>query len=150
MKSKLKTVTLMMILGLLAVACTGGPAATPAAQPGVQPTSVSGEQPTSVSGEAKIVIVNFAFNPGTVTVPVGTTVKWTNEASTTHTITSDGGDWDSGELKSGQSFSHTFTQAGSFRLPLFDPHVNEGDDCSGKVRLSERDSGRVSARAPCK
>jgi len=29
MKSKLKAVTLMMILGLLAVACTGGPAATP-------------------------------------------------------------------------------------------------------------------------
>ena len=106
MKSKLKAVTLMMILGLLAVACTGDPAATPAAQPGVQPTSVS--------GEAKIVIVNFAFNPGTVAVPVGTTVKWTNEASTTHTITSDGGDWDSGELKSGQSFSHTFTQTGSF------------------------------------
>ena len=107
MKSKLKAATLMMILGLLAVACTGNPAATPTAKPGVQPTSVS--------GEAKIVIVNFAFNPGTVTVPVGTTVKWTNEASTTsHTITSDGGDWDSGKLKNGQSFSHTFTQTGSF------------------------------------
>jgi plastocyanin len=106
MRSKLKIVTSIMILGLLAVACMGGPATTPTPETGVQPTSVS--------GETKIEIVNFAFDPATVTVPVGTTVKWTNEDSATHTITSDSGDWDSGKLMNGQSFSHTFTQSGSF------------------------------------
>ena len=141
----------MMILGLLAVACTGGPAATPAAKPGVQPTRRSRLQAADkrVWGGQDCDCVNFAFNPGTVTVPAGTTVKWTNEASTTHTITSDGGDWDSGGLNEWAIVQPYLYADGEFQLPLFDPHVNEGDDCSGKVRLSERDSGRVSGRAPC-
>lgn len=107
MKSKLNMVISMIILVLLAVACTGGAKATPTAAPATP-------APTSVSGETKIVIANFAFDPATVTVPVGTTVQWTNNDGATHTITSDAGDWDSGRLSNGQSFSHTFTEAGSF------------------------------------
>jgi plastocyanin len=110
MKRKLMALTIIMLTALLAVACTGGAAATPTATPPPEP----GVQPTSASGEAKIVIANFAFDPVTVTVPVGTTVTWTNEDSATHTITSDSGDWDSGRLKNGQLFSHTFTEAGTF------------------------------------
>jgi plastocyanin len=45
---------------------------------------------------------------------VGTTVKWTNKDNVPHTVTSATGDWDSGQLSNGQSFSHTFTQAGTF------------------------------------
>jgi len=106
MKSKLNMVASLLVLVLLAVACTGGAKATPTTAPAVQPTSIS--------SEIKIVIANFAFDPATVTVPVGTTVQWTNNDSPTHTITSDAGDWDSGKLKNGQSFSHTFAEAGSF------------------------------------
>lgn len=61
-----------------------------------------------------ITLANFAFNPATLTVKVGATVKWANQDETPHTVTSDAGDWDSGELSKGQSFNHIFTQTGTF------------------------------------
>jgi plastocyanin len=59
---------------------------------------------------------DFRFNPAVVNVAVGTTVVWTNHSSLgiAHTTTSDTGMWDSGNLAPGQSFSFTFTSAGSF------------------------------------
>lgn len=66
---------------------------------------------------AAITIQNFSFQPGTVTIPVGTTVTWTNMDTPSHTTTSDPGQavsWDSGVLATNQSFSFTFTQAGTF------------------------------------
>lgn len=57
-------------------------------------------------------IVNFAFSPATLTVPKGTTVTWTNEDSSSHTVT--GGDFDSGTLAKGESYSHSFDEAGTF------------------------------------
>jgi amicyanin len=62
-------------------------------------------------------IMNFSFQPATVTVTVGSTVTWTNSDSVAHTSTSDSGDavtWDSGNINPGQSFSFTFSQAGTF------------------------------------
>jgi plastocyanin len=61
-----------------------------------------------------ITIVNFAFNPATITVTKGSTVKWTNQDEAPHTVTSDGSYWDSGELNKGLSFNHTFNQTGTF------------------------------------
>ena len=53
------------------------------------------------------------------TVPVGTTVTWLQRDRVPHTTTSGRrsnitGLWDSPVLRSGDSFSHTFTQVGSF------------------------------------
>ena len=53
------------------------------------------------------------------TVPVGTTVTWLQRDRVPHTTTSGRrtnitGLWDSPVLRSGDSFSHTFTQIGSF------------------------------------
>jgi type VI secretion system Hcp family effector len=68
-------------------------------------------------------IVDFAFQPANVTIKVGDSVKWTNMGSSTHTTTSGtvtggvrhpDGQWDSGSLLTGQTFSHTFTKAGAF------------------------------------
>ena len=69
---------------------------------------------TTTSTEAlnKISIKNFAFNPGTLTVPVGTTVTWTNEDSTNHQIKS--ATFNSAVLSNGATFSFKFDQAGSF------------------------------------
>jgi plastocyanin len=61
-------------------------------------------------------IVNFAFQPMTLTVPLSTTVTWTNTATnTSHTTTSDTGLWDSGVLAPNQSFHRKFTTTGTFR-----------------------------------
>lgn len=62
-------------------------------------------------------ITGFAFAPATVNVSVGDTVTWTNNegGGVPHTASSDtAGVFDSGQLSGGQSFSRTFTTAGSF------------------------------------
>ena len=58
-------------------------------------------------------IKNFAFNPSNAIVTVGTTVTWTNNDSTAHTVTADDASFDSGNLNPGQSYTHTFTAAGT-------------------------------------
>ncbi len=56
--------------------------------------------------------VNNGFVPATMTVKKGTTVTWTNRDVTQHTVTGSG--WGSQTLQPGQSFSYTFSTAGSF------------------------------------
>ncbi len=82
---------------------TNGPAMAPSAT-----TS------SSSSGGTEVSIANFAFSPDTLTVKAGTTVKWTNNDTTTHTVTADDTSFDSGNLDPGKSFSFTFKQAGTF------------------------------------
>lgn len=59
-------------------------------------------------------IVDYAFEPNTMSVPVGTTVRATNRGQVTHTWTSKTGTWDSKNLQPGQSFSYRFTTTGVF------------------------------------
>jgi plastocyanin len=63
---------------------------------------------------AAVSIVDFAFDPAAVEIPVGATVTWTNTGAATHTATASDGTFDSGELAPGASFSHTFAAAGTF------------------------------------
>ena len=58
-------------------------------------------------------IVSFAFNPNTITINVGDTVRWTNNDPVDHTTTSLG-NWNSGSLTSGASFSEVFETPGTF------------------------------------
>jgi amicyanin len=59
-------------------------------------------------------IKNFAFSPATVTVTTGSTVVWTNDDSIQHDITFDGGSIVSSVLNHNDTFSHTFTKAGTY------------------------------------
>ncbi|MBI5388645.1 MAG: CHRD domain-containing protein [Verrucomicrobia bacterium] len=62
-----------------------------------------------------VMIVGFAYDPPTVTVNVGDTVRWTQIDTIAHTVTSDTGAWPSSPLLSvNQTFSLTFTTAGSY------------------------------------
>ena len=108
MNRKWIAVALVMILALGLVACGAKQPVASTTEPATQPTSA----PAGTAAEVKI--SNFAFDPSSLTVKVGTTVSWTNQDSAPHTITSDAGDWDSGQLSKGQSFSYTFDQAGTF------------------------------------
>lgn len=65
----------------------------------------------SVEGNA-VIIQNFSFNPGTLTVKSGTKVTWTNKDSTTHRIKSD--TFNSSDLNQGDTFEVTFKNKGSF------------------------------------
>jgi plastocyanin len=67
-----------------------------------------------LAAETPVTIRDFAFAPPVLVAPTGTTVRWTNQDGAAHTTTSDTGVWDSGTLAGGQSFPHTFAQAGVF------------------------------------
>jgi len=55
-----------------------------------------------------------AYTPNAITVSVGGTVTWTNNDSTSHTSTANGGAWNSGSIAPGGKFTMTFSAAGSF------------------------------------
>jgi YVTN family beta-propeller protein len=73
-------------------------------------------QPVASGAGAAVIqtkIAGFAF-PDTITITAGQTVTWTNADPVPHTVTSDTGAWDSGEIASGKSFSMTFTKPGTY------------------------------------
>jgi plastocyanin len=57
----------------------------------------------------------IAFNPAEVTVGVGDTVTWTNNDSVGHDVTADSfSSGDPGGMAPGDTFEHTFEEAGTF------------------------------------
>jgi plastocyanin len=69
------------------------------------------------AADVAVTIMNFSFQPTPLTVPVGTTVVWTNRDTAPHTASSDPGSaftFDTGMLQTGQSGRVTFSTAGSF------------------------------------
>ena len=79
------------------------------------PTATAWGRPAQTSSATRVKIVDFKFKPGTVTILVGTKVKWINKAvSNSHTSTSDTGVWNSGVLAPGQAFVFKFTSTGTF------------------------------------
>ena len=55
------------------------------------------------------------FSPASLTIAVGDTVAWTNGDDSPHTVTADGGVFDSGNLDGGATFTFTFTEPGPYR-----------------------------------
>ncbi len=62
----------------------------------------------------QITIDQFKFTPAALTVPVGTTVTWTNKDDTVHTVTSNTKAFGSEALDQGGTFSYTFTAPGTY------------------------------------
>ncbi len=100
MKTKL---SLILLAAMLLAACGAKAGSTHA-----------GTLPPIQSSEAKVSIANFAFDPATLTITTGTTVTWTNNDTASHTVAGDDGSWGSKSLAKGDTFSFTFTQAGTF------------------------------------
>src|SRR5438067_3867988 len=60
-----------------------------------------------------VAIQSFRFEPGELTVPVGTTITWTNHDPVPHTVTARTDLFDSGILNADGSFSFTPGQPGT-------------------------------------
>lgn len=84
--------------------------ATGAATPATPATSVA-SPPVAA---AAIAIKDFAFSPPSIEISAGTTVTWTNQDSTAHTVDGDQSEFESGNLEPGQSYSETFDRPGSY------------------------------------
>ena len=106
--------------GSTATGAVPTPAAMPTATSAMSmPTTMGSASPAAtaatVGGQA-VAIKNFAFSPATLVVKIGTKVTWTNQDTDAHTVTSTGSDGPlkSAALSTGQTYSYTFTTAGSF------------------------------------
>ena len=78
------------------------------------PAPASSTTSPVASGGNSVSIANFAFSPTSITIKVGATITWTNNDSVAHTVTSDSGVFDSGNLAAGKSYTYTFSKAGTF------------------------------------
>jgi plastocyanin len=70
--------------------------------------------PGNASGNT-VTIAKFMFGPDTLTVPVGTSVTWTNQDGDPHTVVAKDGSFRSGALTKGGSFQHTFDKPGTYQ-----------------------------------
>lgn len=67
------------------------------------------------SGEnIEVAIENDNFNPSTVTISTGDSVRWTNLDPHTHTVTGTGTNFGSETLNQGDSYEFLFTEEGNF------------------------------------
>jgi plastocyanin len=100
----MRSLAAAVLVSTLVVAACGGSNSTP-----------GGGAPTGAAGSANAVtIVDFAFQPSSLSVAKGTAVKWTNTASRGHTVTADDATFTSDTIAGGGTFSHTFDTAGTF------------------------------------
>jgi plastocyanin len=112
-----KSILSFVIAGLVLVAftgCSSGSKNMSSISSTVTSDSTSSISSTSASSQSgnMVTIVNFQFNPGTLTIKAGDTVEWKNNDSATHTIVFD--NFKSGSVNQGDSYKHTFDTAGTF------------------------------------
>lgn len=107
-------ISLLTFSLLFATSCQTSPSPEAPAPESTLPTGQ--EEPESNPPEAgtEVAIVGFAFKAATLTVPIGTTVTWTNQDSAPHTVTAREGLFDGGTLSRNDTFSYTFTEKGTF------------------------------------
>lgn len=107
--------------GQTAVVPVTSPTPSPAASP-TAAASPSAAASAPAGGASKPVQVvadqanGGAYNPGSITVNAGDTVKWDwQDDSAQHSVTSDDGKFDSGLQGKGSSYSFKFTSGGTYK-----------------------------------
>ncbi len=114
----MKKATFLTILGILGIAVWGAAAG---------------------AATVDVTIGDFFFSPTPLTISVGDTVRWTNTGVVAHTTTSGAGctsdgNWNSGTMSGGQTFSHTFATAGTF--PYFCSFHCASSNMVGSITVS--------------
>jgi plastocyanin len=106
------------------------PAATTAAA--ATATTAPTVTPSATPAIAVIEMGDHFFDPAQLTVKVGATVTWKSVGQSTHDLASRDGSFALGAMSFGQTFSFTYTKAGTF------PYVcmqHEGDGMVGVVTV---------------
>lgn len=95
-----------------APAPTSSPSVTPTPSPMPSPSTSPSVTISIQQGATGMGTQAYGTNP--LQVSMGSTVTWINNDSAPHTVTADDGSFDSGSMQTGQSYSHTFSSAGTF------------------------------------
>ena len=72
-----------------------------------------GPGPTAPAGTS-VRMAGSRFEPATLTVAPGSTVRWFNDDALPHTVTAADSSWDSGNLAPGGTFEHQFDSPGTY------------------------------------
>lgn len=81
----------------------------------------AGSGPTAPAGTS-VRMAGSRFEPATLTVAPGATVRWFNDDALPHTVTATDGSWDSGNLAPGASFERGYDLPGTYPyLCLYHP-----------------------------
>ena len=64
--------------------------------------------------DTAVKIDNFIFSPNPITVPAGTTIRWTNRDDIPHNVVSDDKSFKSKVLDTDETFAYTFTKPGTY------------------------------------
>ena len=89
------------------------PAMSGMASPPASASATTADSPAPQGGTA-VAITDFKFNPATLTVPVGSTVTWTNQDEEPHTIAAKDGSFHSPGMDTHATYSFTFATPGSY------------------------------------
>jgi plastocyanin len=108
--------SLLLVVGVLAATCGGGTGGGLYGGGGSGGTTASTPDTTAGTGVGgrQVVMKNLAFDPATVTIKAGESVTWTNQDSMSHTVVADNGEFESGELGQGATFTFAFDQPGTY------------------------------------
>jgi amicyanin len=101
-------------IGLVVVAALAGLAALAGGHSSAKASATTLPAATLPADGTAVEINNFSFSPSTVTVPVGTTVTWTNKDEITHNVVSTDKSIKSKVLDTNEQFTFTFTTAGTY------------------------------------
>jgi plastocyanin len=87
------------------------------------PTSTPTATPTRVPSQAQATISNFVYLPDPIQVRVGDSIRWTNldNVPDGHTVTARDLSFTSPVLQQGETYTRTFTQAGTYEY-FCEPH----------------------------
>jgi plastocyanin len=103
---------LVAVLAVLSIVTACGSSSGGGASPSASPTATATSSGAAGGGSA-VEIKNFMFTPMSLTVAVGTTVTWTFDDSTQHTVTADDNSFASSALANHQTFTHVVSTAGT-------------------------------------
>jgi plastocyanin len=136
LKRKFLLITMMSVMSLFLVAC-GQSGADSSGSPETQSTPVPtasrnsntemsrmempakpspavGKDQSTSSSPNQVVVENFSFQPGTLTVKAGTSVTWVNNDDIPHTVNENNKGFKSGALDTDAKFSYKFTSPGTY------------------------------------
>lgn len=96
------------------VSVTGADGSAPPPPAPAPPPTAPPPPPPPPATPGSVSIFDNGYAPATLTVSEGTTVTWTNTGAAPHTATDRSGRFDSGFMMTGDTFSQTFTAAGTY------------------------------------
>ncbi|MFF5519767.1 cupredoxin domain-containing protein [Streptomyces coeruleorubidus] len=130
----------VLSLGLLSAVSGSTPAGSEQATGAAQaPVAAAEAQPAAAKADYQVDIMGNEFGDGKqLVVEVGQTVQWTNHDSVPHTVTTTKAPvkFDSGTLEQGDSWSYTFSKAGTYEY-----YCAVHPDMVGSVKVVEAGGG---------